>query len=400
MILKALKRKHVEDDRLWVLVDRANKLTTGNYSSWDDNAATLVPLMERILIRSREKEDWQVYFYAMGRLFLLVRRTKDLRRAFRISEIFYRDCEQHLGENASRFAREWKVDTAAHVLGFYLDYPQIDDVKIKHMLNVFLDYEQRYGSTWNFGDYEVILIYALLNRDKELAETARKKLSKADFSLWSYICYYAKPMFGYYALHNDIEGIEELITRLCEKTIPVKYQWCFTEDEGGEKKELAGEALRKCLQYGTSELFDQIFGRWGMLYREPEMGDVKDAYDVLFHVLAGDWSRGDDRLRLAEKNDRDAREQREAPMDLLYWALCWHCYFRILDRNGTKTVRIQLGGEAGEKEIKTLPERLCLDVAGYFEHQADELGAQMDRARKRFDYGRVKRTHEACFLNT
>ena len=419
MILEALKRKHVNDDKLWEMVNRANKLTTGSYSSWVDNAATLVPLMERILLRSKENEEWKVYVYAMSKLFWLVRRAagEELRRAFRLSEMFHQDCAQNLGEKLGRFEREWLVDMAAQVLGFYLDYPQIDDAKIEQMLNIFLDNEQRYGSSWNYGDYEIILRYALLNRDKKLAETAKKKLSRTDFSLWCYICYYGKPVIRCYVLDNDIEGIEEMISSLCEKSIPADYQWCYTKCESKEKEVLVGEVLRDCMKYGTSELFGQIFDRWSVLYQEPEKGEVRDTHDVLFHALAGDWSREDDRLRLAEDDDRDAREHKETPLEMLYWALCWHCYFRILDRNGTKTVRIRLGGtedkfakdgqaedkfaEDKEKQEKeNLPERLCLDVAEYFERQADELGAQMDRARKRFDYARVKRTYEECLLNT
>ena len=90
MILGDLKRSRVADDKLWEMVNRANHLTTGGYSSWDDNAPALVPLMERILARAREMEDWHVYFYDMSRLFWLVRRNKvnDLRRAFRLAELF------------------------------------------------------------------------------------------------------------------------------------------------------------------------------------------------------------------------------------------------------------------------------------------------------------------------
>ena len=47
MILEALKRNHVEDDKLWEMVSRANQLTCGDYKSYDDNAAALVPLMDR-----------------------------------------------------------------------------------------------------------------------------------------------------------------------------------------------------------------------------------------------------------------------------------------------------------------------------------------------------------------
>ena len=92
MILGGLKRNLVEDDRLWELVKRANHLTEGSYESWENNAPVLVPLMERILVRAREKEDWLVYFFDMSRLFWLIRRNgvNDLRRAFQLAELFHR----------------------------------------------------------------------------------------------------------------------------------------------------------------------------------------------------------------------------------------------------------------------------------------------------------------------
>ena len=48
-------------------------------------------------------------------------------------------------------------------------------------------------------------------------------------------------------------------------------------------------------------------------------------------------------------------------------------------------------GEDGSREWT------CLEAAAYFEEQADLLGAQMNQARRRFDYESVKRTHEECF---
>ena len=70
MILESLtNRKYVPDDRLWEMIKRANSLTEGGYSVWDDNAMTLVPLLKRILARAKEVRDLQIYFYVMGKAF-------------------------------------------------------------------------------------------------------------------------------------------------------------------------------------------------------------------------------------------------------------------------------------------------------------------------------------------
>ncbi len=41
----------------------------------------------------------------------------------------------------------------------------------------------------------------------------------------------------------------------------------------------------------------------------------------------------------------------------------------------------------------------ALEAARYFERQADGIGAQTDKARKRFHYARVEQNFEKCFLN-
>lgn len=392
MILGGLKRNLVEDDRLWELVDRANHLTGGSYESWENNAPVLVPLMERILVRAREKEDWLVYFFDMSRLFWLIRRNgvNDLRRAFQLAELFHRDNALHLGEEAGKSAQEWRVQVTAQILGFYLEYPQIDDGKIQHMLDIFREFHERYGSEWNNGDYQKIMCLAKLNRDKELAEEAKRKLERGDYENWCYVCYYGLQMIGYYVLCEDPEGVEELIARLCEQAIPVKYRWCFHLCESAKEGELVYEALLDCLKIGRSRMFARFFAKWRHLYEAPETGGEKVTYRVLFHSLAGDWSDFEERLRLAEKDDRDRREGKETPLDCLYWSLCWYCYFQMLERRGTGTVWMKLG-EDGSRE------RTCLEAAAYFEEQADLLGAQMNQARRRFDYESVKRTHEECF---
>ena len=93
MILGSLKRNHVTDDKLWEMVEQAHRLTMGGYDVWDDNGPVLVPLMERILARSKEKGEWQVYFYDMEMLFWLIRReaVNDIPKACKLGEVFYRD---------------------------------------------------------------------------------------------------------------------------------------------------------------------------------------------------------------------------------------------------------------------------------------------------------------------
>ena len=234
MILGSLKRNHVTDDKLWEMVEQAHRLTMGGYDVWDDNGPVLVPLMERILARSKEKGEWQVYFYDMEMLFWLIRReaVNDIPKAFKLGEVFHRDIALGLGEGAGKSAQEWQVSMAADLLNFYLGYPQIDDGKIRHMLDLFLELHRRFGSSWNNGDYKKVLDLAFLDQDDALAELARRKLEKADYRSWCYVCYYGRAMIGYYVFHGDFEGAEEMVSRICTRGIPAKYQWCYNQCEG------------------------------------------------------------------------------------------------------------------------------------------------------------------------
>lgn len=396
MILESLKRNHVMDEKVWEMVERANHLTQGDYDSWDNNAPALVPLMERILVLAREQEDWQVYFYDMAKLFWYIRRSSvnNIPLALKISEMFHHDYEQRVGEGVGPFAREWRVDLAAKILSFYCEYPQIDDGKIARMLAIFRDCEARYGSDWNYGDYTEVMELALFNRDKELAKEAAKKLEKAMFAdhCYCYVCTYARPMIGYHILHNEYEETVELVSRVCRKAIPARYRWCFERCQQANEEDMKDIVLMNCLALGEIGQFGRFFVRWQELYRKPRQGKADDTFNIFFRALAGDWSQQKERLLLAEQDDRERREQKETPLDSLNWALCWYCYFKMLDEDGTGCVRLLLGGDAEEDRR----EYSCREAAEYFERQADLLGEQMDRARERFCYGELKKGFEEC----
>lgn len=396
MILESLKRRNVADDKLWEMVDRANHLTQGGYKIWDDNAPALVPLMERILVLAREREDWQVYFYDMAKLFWYIRRStvNNIPLSFKISEMFHHDFEQRLGESVGTFAREWRVDLAANILSFYCEYPQIDDSKIVRMLEIFQECEARYGSDWNYGNYQSVMKLALLNRDMELAKEAADKLKKAQYSdyCFCYVCTYARPMVGYHILCGELEDAKELVLQVCEQAIPVGYRWCFDQCLQADEEEIKDTALMHCLELGKSEMFGSLFAEWGPFYKKPKQKKADDTYNVFFHALAGDWSQHKERLLLAEQDDRDWREQKDTPLDSLYWALCWSGYFKMMDDDGQGSVCLFLG----ENAENSRREHSCREVSEYFEQQADLLGAQMDRARKQFGYEGVKSCFEEC----
>ena len=440
MILESLtNRKYVPDDRLWEMIKRANSLTEGGYSVWDDNAMTLVPLLKRILARAKEVRDLQIYFYVMGKAFWYVRRdgVDDIRFAFQISEMFHQAHAEHLAEETTRFGREYYVDTAARILSFYMKYPQINDEKMKQMLSIFLESDEKYGTVWNAGSYDKIMRYALFEEDLHLAGRAKKKLETMDFTNWCYVCYYVRPMLHYYVFMEEYDRIEELILAVSRKEIAKKYRWCYDQCEQANEETLVEEALEYCMNLGKDKLFRKIFRKWRDLFTHPMEGEIATC-EALLHVFAGDLSRLEETLRVAEEDDRKGREMKVTPYDGMYWFLWWHLYFRLLYRQGVNSVKMNLEewpeaaeipemtekqktakvpekGKPAEEpvttevmetpenpesggEILTVGERSysCETLAEYFAGKAREIGARMSRARRNFDYEKVKRSHERC----
>lgn len=446
MILESLtNRKHVPDDRLWEMIKRANSLTEGGYSVWDDNALTLVPLLKRILARAKEVRDLQIYFYVMGKTFWYVRRdgVDDIRFAFQISEMFHQAHAEHLAEETTRFGREFYVDTAARILSFYEKYPQINDEKMKQMLSIFLESDEKYGTDWNAGSYDKIMQYALFEEDLHLAGRAKKKLETLDFTNWCYVCYYVRPMLQYYVFMEEYDRIEELILAVSRKEIAKKYRWCYDQCEQANQETLVEEALEYCMNLGKDKLFRKIFRKWRDLFTHSMEGEIVTC-KALLHVFAGDLSRLEETLRVAEEDDRKGKEKKVTPYDGMYWFLWWHFYFRLLDRQGVRTVRIRLPEEAStvraekvlenpksvdgrelseEAQVAEEPKNAtavettdlpgnreaddeisadgkrsysCQALSRYFGDKAEEIGRQMSRARRNFDFKKIKKYHEAC----
>lgn len=399
MMLKALERKHVDDDKLWELVDQVNNLTQGDYDDWDHNAEAIVPMMEQILLRAKEVEDWQVYFYDMSKLIWFVRRdkVKRLRVAFQIAEMFHQDYQKRIGEYVSQFGRDFRVNVAVTILKFYISYPQIDDAKIEQMKDIFKDCEARYGSRWNNGGYTTIMLLALINKDKALAKEAAERLEHVEFENWCYVCTYIWPMMGYYLFLDDFEAARLLILRIRKRGFPRKYHWCYEKCQMAEEKKGVNRALTYCMQLGRKDYFVRFWEEWEGLYQDPQEREVDDTHEELFHAMAGEWTHRKKQLMLVQQDDKDRQEQAQTPLDCLHWDLCWSCYFLLLERSGVSSVQLELGCD---EDTKCNGERewTCKEAAAYFEQQADIVGAQMDRARKKFGYAQIKQCYLECLL--
>ena len=81
------------------------------------------------------------------------------------------------------------------------------------------------------------------------------------------------------------------------------------------------EALEHCMNLGKDKLFRKIFRKWRDLFTHPMEGEIATC-EALLHVFAGDLSRLEETLRVAEEDDRKGREMKVTPYDGMYWFCC------------------------------------------------------------------------------
>ena len=412
MILTIRKWQTNNDEKLWELVCEANALAPGNCTDdWVANAPALVPVMERILLLARQRDALSIYFYDMSQLFWLVQEVENYQVAFRLAEMFHRDYQDGLAEHATLYGKKLIVSMAARIVDFYSYFPQIDDDKMAQMLEIYRDCNRRYGCEYNDGDYSILMRVAILSDNRELAEEAALRMENVKYDKgFSYIFSYGYPMIGHYIMQDHPEEAETLIRRIEQKEIPLSYRWCYEEGFETTGRELRRWALICSLLLGKEKAFFLFFVSWEPLGREQIKVDFYRTDAALFDLLAGDCSCLELCLRLAWRDVRDERSGKTAPLLGVLIDLSWYCYFQILDRRGVHSVSLEPGEGAeycrsGAESMERVKERQsgerqwpCLEVAAYFERQADQLGAQMDRSRKAFGYRRAKRCFEVCCL--
>lgn len=105
-------------------------------------------------------------------------------------------------------------------------------------------------------------------------------------------------------------------------------------------------------------------------------------------------------VRCGEKMKNDVenlQKGQQSPVGYMYDCLCWYCYFTKLDRAGIKEVATALEGKEVPPPEETEDKKCsCLELAAYFEKEADKIGAQMETSRKKFDYGALKQSYKEC----
>lgn len=396
-MFNSIERNHVQSPELLKLIDKANQLTDGDgYKLYDDNAESLERVLDKILVLAKQEKEWYCYFIVLYEMLYLLDRSEKHMKVLKYAEIFYRDSKlyfdlavsNHPGTGLGNYAT-WSYGM---IYSTYKKFPQITDEKMQTFMESFRKTALQYGDPKEY--FHDMLKLALVYRDKEMAKQNKEGLEQYEIKS-CYLCA-VRPILGYYLLCEDYEALEQMIKEIRTRTIPMQHRWCYRHCHLAKDKELISAVLDYCTLLGRSAYFHKLLKENAELFRIKD-GDW-DTSIACYHACVGDWTYLEEHIEQAEEDVKDWKHGRQSATGHLYNCLCWYCYFVLLDRQGTHAVRIGLeGNEVPQLENGNCS---CLELAAYFEQEADTIGAQMEASRKKFDYGAIKKSYFACMKIT
>ncbi len=427
-VFRNFKKQYLQSEEILRLVSKADNLTDGEYRLYDLNADSLERILDRILVMAKQEKEWYCYFYTLFEMLYLLFRGDKCKKILKYAEIFYRDSELYMDTAVVNYPDtdigEYSTWCYNMVFYCYRKFPQITDEKIEAFMERYKESIKKYGGDKVY--YEDKIRLAMMYKDKEAAKQAKEGLEKSDIRS-CYLCA-MKPVLGYYLLCEDYESLEHMIFEFRTRAIPARHRWCYQYCHMAEDEQLILEVLDYCLMLGRSEYFHKL------LERERKLFSVKDenmSTDELYiYGCLGDWSVLQKAVETAKDDIEDWKKGEQSAMGYMYDCLCWYCYFTKLDSCGTHEVVTELAGKEvpeieesecavtrsetlqcempEEREMlgtaepdKEVPEAgtgkcACLELAAYFEREADKIGAQMEASRKRYDYSALKQSYRDC----
>lgn len=405
------KRQYLLSEEISSLINKANMLTDGEYKLYDVNADSLERILDRILVIARQEKEWYCYFFTLFEMLYVLYRNDKCIKILKYAEIFYRDSAVYMDTAVLNYPytdigeySTWSYNIISYV---YRKFPQITDEKMEAFMEQYKEAVKKYGGEKAY--YEDELKLALMYKDIKRAKQAKEGLEHSEIGS-CYLCA-MKSVFGYYLLCEDYENLERMVFQFRTRTIPAKHRWCYKYCHLAEDRNLILDVLEYCLMVGRSEYFYKLLKENNKLFQIKD----EDAGTSEFYVYAclGDWTSLQDAVELAEDDTEDWKKGEQSAVGHMYDCLCWYCYFTMLDSAGTHEVATKLAGkevpeiesagektadnEASETESATDGEKCsCLELAAYFEREADKIGGQMEASRKMYDYGALKQSYMEC----
>lgn len=388
-----IRGSYIQSEELLEDVRKVQKLSYGHgEENYDNNEERLERLLDKILALAKRENEWYCYFKAFQEMLYLLQRAAKYKKIIKYAEILYHDSEQYLDLAISRYPEEnlavyvswsYQMIYAAYVL-----FPEITDKKMDYFMEKYRKTALKYGGENTY--YDSMLRLACLNHDKEMAEQSKRKLEQCKITS----CYlHAKlPIFEYYLLCEDYEGLEQMLDQFRSRAIPAVHQWCYETCPLADDRNLIPMLLDYCIHQGRSVYFHKLLGE----YREVFLSHSGEwaTNEVYFYACTGELGYVKEHIERAEGDIEERKNGEYTEFVYLYDCLRWHCYFTRLHRLGIHEVSSKLAGDI----VPETTEGMCasLELADYFEKEADIIGAQIDFSRKKFDYQLLKETYHTC----
>ncbi len=427
-VFENLKKNCVQSEEILRLINKADSLTDGDYELYDINSDSLERILDRILVAAKQGKEWYCYFFTLHKMLYLLIRGDKCKKILKYAEIFYRDSELYMDSAVLNYPDtdigEYNTCCYSMIFSCYRKFPQITDEKMEAFIERYHESIKKYGDDIYY--YQDKLKLALMYKDTEAAKLAKEGLEKCEIES-CYLCI-MKPVLGYYLLCEDYESLEHMIFEFRTRAIPAKHRWCYKYCHMAEDEELIAEVLDYCLMIGRSEYFRKLLEKEKKLFQSKD----EDTYTSKYYIYAclGDWSFLQRAVERAKDDIENWKKGEQSALGYMYDCLCWYCYFTKLDSCGTHEVVTELAGkevpEIEESECavtrsetlqcempeesemlgtaepdKEVPKEgtgkcACLELAAYFEREADKIGAQMEASRKRYDYSALKQSYRDC----
>lgn len=392
-IYGGFKRKYVQSIEILGLINKANQLTDGDgYQLYTVNAESLERVLDKILAIARQEKEWYCYFYTLYEMLYLLDRVGKHKKILKYAEVFYRDSTRYLDFAVPSYPDvklgEYSTWSYNMIYSTYKKFPQITDEKMEEFMNQYRESVRKYGQEKSY--YGDALKLALLYKDVKKAKQAKEGLEQSEIKS-CYLCAMT-PVLGYYLLCEDYESLEYMIDEFRTRSIPMQHRWCYKHCYLAEDKELVMRVLGYCLLLGRSEYFHKLLENNRDLFQV--RGECMGTSEAYYYACLGDWTQISNALERTEDDIKDWKNGEQSALGYLYDCLCWHCYFTMLDEQGTHEVATALAG----KEVPETKsgECSCMELSAFFETEADRIGTQMEASRKKFDYQALKQSYHEC----
>lgn len=389
MMLSWVRIDRMSSRELINLVNQVRSLTNGGYDRYDQNEDTIIRLLDKILVLSKEEKEWYLYFDALYCMLYILKRGGNHRKILKYAEIYYKDSALYMDREIPNYRDTDLAETNTYcysnIFDAYLGYYQIGDEKMETFMKMYEETVMKYGGQVHYYRDEMRL--AALYRDKERLRRAKNNFEKYEVEN-CYVCMHLQ-YFPYYFLNNDMESAEEFLDTILQKRIPKKHQWCYERCQNTKAQTLYCSIFEECLGIGDSKSFRHIYEKyWRKVAKRLKPGDGRGSMGVSIFCCAidGDFSELESDLRQAEETAKTIGKS--STDSAVHKCLRWRTYFLLLEKSGVGEVALSLP----DRENRILTK----DAAAYFEEKADEYGALFAAARKQYDYSLIKNAYLEC----